>query len=173
MSVEDHFKLVTTFFSEHKVDYAVIGAFALHAYGFTRATRDIDFITRLESQPHIVGYMESLGFETLQRTIGFSNHLHAIEAARIDFMYVSGHTADQIFSSIIVKKVLGGLNLPVPSPEHYLALKLFAAKSNPNRRDKDLLDIKSLLHVVKIDRATVEMNFRKYGMEGALNGLFQ
>lgn len=173
MSVEEHFRLVSNFFTGRKLDYAVIGAFALHAYGFTRATRDIDFITRLEYQRAIVGYMESLGYETLQCTTAFSNHLHAIESARVDLMYVSDRTADLIFSSITVRKVLDGINLPVPSPEHYLALKLFAAKSNPDRKEKDLLDIKSLLRVVHIDRSVVEMNFKKYGMEDALGGFFK
>jgi hypothetical protein len=171
MSIAEHFKLVTSFFSERKLDYAIIGAFALQAYGYTRATKDIDFITRLDSQPAIVGYMESLGFETLQRTNGFSNHIHAIEAARIDFMYVSGRTAETLFSALTFRSVLDGINLPVLSPEHYLALKLFAAQSNPDRKDKDLLDIKELLRVVQIDRSVVEKQFKKYGQEESLHGL--
>lgn len=171
MSISEQFNLVTRFFAEKKLDYAIIGAFALQAYGYTRATKDIDFITRYEYQSSIVAYMESLGFETLHRTTGFSNHVHAIETARIDFMYVTGKTADKLLSSLSYRDVFSDLKLPVLKPEHYLALKLFAAQSNPDRKEKDLLDIKQLLRVVKIDKAEVEKQFKKYGQEDALYGI--
>lgn len=64
---KEHFKILTEFFDREHLDYAVIGAFALHAYGYTRATTDVDFITRVECQDKIVQYLESLGFETLNR----------------------------------------------------------------------------------------------------------
>ncbi len=45
MTLKDYFILITEFFNHENFDYAVIRAFALYAYGYTRATSDIDFIT--------------------------------------------------------------------------------------------------------------------------------
>ena len=78
MTIKEQFRILTEFFERENLDYAVIGAFALYAYGYTRATRDVDFITRIEYQNKVVQYLQSLGFETLNRSEGFSNHLHPI-----------------------------------------------------------------------------------------------
>jgi hypothetical protein len=41
-TIKNQFKLLTEFFLHEEFDFAVIGAFALYAYGYTRATRDVD-----------------------------------------------------------------------------------------------------------------------------------
>jgi hypothetical protein len=53
------------FFESHRMDYALAGAFALKAYGYLRATQDVDFVARQEEQHAIIQFLESLGFETL------------------------------------------------------------------------------------------------------------
>jgi len=40
------FQLLINFFERERIDYALIGAFALKAYGYIRATQDVDFIVR-------------------------------------------------------------------------------------------------------------------------------
>ena len=99
MTIKEQFKILTEFFERESLDYAVIGAYALYAYGYTRATRDVDFITRDEHQNKIVTYLESLGFETLNRSEGFSNHLHSVGRTRIDLVYIDGETAETLFKS--------------------------------------------------------------------------
>jgi hypothetical protein len=173
MSMEEHFKLVSRFLAEQKFSYALIGAFALKAYGYSRATKDIDFITRFEYKSRIIKYLESLGYETLQNTDAFTNHLHPIGQTRVDFLYVSGATADEIFTSLEYKEAFDDVAVPVPSPKHLLALKLFAAKSNSNRRTKDIADIKALARCVNLDRQTIEQYTRKYGQEDMLDELFR
>ncbi|HEX2957924.1 MAG TPA: hypothetical protein VHO70_13910 [Chitinispirillaceae bacterium] len=69
---------ISKVFKEENIEFAVIGSFGLHAYGYTRATNDIDFIVRLSSQPRIIEFFDSLGFEPLQITSAFSNHLHPL-----------------------------------------------------------------------------------------------
>ena len=78
MNYKNQLLLLTDFFNHEKLDYALIGAFALHAYGYTRATKDVDFITRLEYQEIIIKYLESIDFETLNRSDSFSNHLYSV-----------------------------------------------------------------------------------------------
>jgi hypothetical protein len=46
MNFKKIFQLLIDFFEQEKIDYALIGAFALKAYGYVRATQDVDFIVR-------------------------------------------------------------------------------------------------------------------------------
>jgi predicted nucleotidyltransferase len=165
MSLKKQFKILIEFFNREDFDYAVIGAFALHAYGYTRATRDVDFITRFEYQDKIVGYLESLGFETLNRSEGYSNHLHSVGAVRIDLVYVSDKTADIVFESTKKMAIFEDFELPVVSPEHLVALKLFAVHNDPSRKYRELADIKEILQLTDVDNDTIREYFRKYDLE--------
>src|SRR4030095_14618342 len=64
-------EIVTTFFRTEAYPFAVIGALGLHAYGMTRATSDLDFVTAIQARPKLVSFMESLGYETLHVSKGF------------------------------------------------------------------------------------------------------
>ena len=54
MKFGDVFRLLIDFFEKARVDYALIGAFALKAYGYVRATQDVDFLVRYEDQDKII-----------------------------------------------------------------------------------------------------------------------
>jgi hypothetical protein len=165
MTIKKQVNLLTEFFEQEHLDYAVIDAFALYAYGYTRATRDIDFIARLTDQARIVEFLESLGFETLNRSNGYSNHLHPVEAVRIDLVYVEGETAEKIFRSIQRRVLFENQEIPVVSPEHLVALKLFAIRNDPDRKYKELADIKENFRITGVDRDQVWEYFRQYGLE--------
>ena len=173
MSLKNIVKAIAEFFKREKMAYGVIGAFALSAYGYERATRDIDFITRLENREVIISYLESLGFKTIFKSNAFSNHLHAIGSVRIDIMYVEGKTANEILRSTENRFVFRDLELPVVSPTHLIAMKLFAIQNNPERKFKDFSDIKEILLHTKPDKKIVWEYFKKYGQEsyyGEING---
>ncbi|HID31182.1 MAG TPA: hypothetical protein EYP19_14455 [Desulfobacterales bacterium] len=71
MKFSEVFRLLIGFFEKERVDYALIGAFALQAYGYVRATRDVDFLIRTENKDKIVQYLESsLAYETNHRSTG-------------------------------------------------------------------------------------------------------
>jgi hypothetical protein len=165
MGLREIFEAMVDFFNRERMEYAVIGAFSLHAFGYVRATRDIDFITRLAYQKSIVKFLVSLGFETLQRTDAFSNHVHPVGNARIDIMYVENETAEKIFSSTQRSLLFEKLELPVVSPEHLIALKLFAAHSDSSRKFREFSDIQEVMKRTRVDRTVVRNYFKKYGFE--------
>jgi hypothetical protein len=45
MDFAEVLRIIVAFFEGEGVAYAVAGAFRLHAYGLTRATLDLDFVT--------------------------------------------------------------------------------------------------------------------------------
>lgn len=168
MKFKDVFALLTDFFHAHKVDYALIGAFALNAYGYMRATGDIDFILRREDRGKVIDHLESLGFETIHQSPGYSNHVHRLSGlGRIDFVYVAGRTADAIFADVRKIAVLGSRTVPVVKPEHLVALKVFAIKNDRSRRLRELADIAYILLLPDVDMEEIRKYFEKYGQSEA------
>ena len=164
MNFKNILQLLANHFKQEKVDYALIGAFALKAYGYVRATQDVDFLVGNKHQHKTIAYLESLGYETIYRSAGYSNHVHPVsKLGRIDFVYVKGQTAKNIFRETRRLFVLGDLSLPVISPEHLIALKVFAMKNDPDRIFREMADIKHILSLPGIDMEVIEKYFKKYG----------
>ena len=164
MKFKKTFKLLIDFFERERIDYALIGAFALKAYGYTRATQDVDFIARQKDQKKIIANLEFLGFETLYSSTGYSNHLHPLSGlGRIDFFYVKGDTAEIVFKEALRILLFYNLTVPVVRPEHIVALKVFAMKNDPDRALREMADIKELLKLPEINLKEVQKYFEKYG----------
>jgi hypothetical protein len=165
MNFRNILKNTIRFFEKEKLEYALIGAFALKAYGYVRATRDIDFIVEIDARPKIIPFLESLGYETLHVSEGYSNHLHPLaNLGRIDFVYVQGETAEKIFGMSRKLLVLDDLRIPVACPEHIAALKIYAIKCNPDRKFRDFADIKELIELTELEQKDTKKYFEKYGM---------
>ena len=158
----DVLSALVEYFKKNDIEYAIIGAYALFSYGIVRATKDIDLITRLSNQKKVIANFESLGFETTYRSKAFSNHCHPIGNIRVDMMYIEGHTADVIFSSASGRQVINKNKYSVISVEYLIALKLFALSNNPERKLKDLNDIKEMLLKCTYNKKLVEGFFKKY-----------
>jgi hypothetical protein len=145
---------------------AVIGGVALAAYGHPRLTLDLDVVTEAGAQEALVPFMESRGFVTLHRSSGYSNHRHPERSrGRVDVMYVRGDTADRLFEAVRERAGPGGRSIPIPSPEHLIAMKVHAMKNAPDRMWQDLADVGYLLRLEEVDRETVRGYFERAGLE--------
>jgi len=101
-------------------------------------------VVRVRDQQRIVGFLESIRYETLHRTRGFSNHLHSIRSlGRSDFVYVEGETGEKIFSEA-QPFFLEDLSIPLVRPEHLTALKVFAMKNDPQMTFREMADIRAM-----------------------------
>ena len=158
-------KEIGKFFEREGFNYAIIGAFALHAYGLSRATRDLDFVTEFPAQPNLILFLEALGYETLHVSSGYSNHLHRDPAmGRLDFVYVSGETSRQLFGSAQKMLVLGGISVPVPRAEHIAAMKIQAMKNDPERTFQEMADILFLMQLPGINKMEIRDYFERQGL---------
>jgi len=156
---------VAGFFERTGSRYAIAGAFALHAYGLSRATLDLDLVTEAPAQPAAVAFLEALGYETLHRSAGYSNHVHALPAlGRVDLMYVDPETSRILFGGCRMLALPSGREVPVPRPEHLAAMKVQAIKNNPRRMHRDLADIQDLLELPGIDVGEVRAYFARAGL---------
>jgi hypothetical protein len=152
------------FLESHEIPYAVIGGLAMNAYGATRLTADADLIAPRHAQARIVEELERLGYETLYRSDGYSNHLHTNEQlGRVDFVYVDDRTAELILSTTRLVEIRSR-RLPVPRPEYVIALKLQAIHNDPERTLKDLADVKELMTLPDLNREEVRNYFQRFGL---------
>jgi hypothetical protein len=153
------------FFEGKNLRYAVIGGIGIAGYGMTRATVDLDLVVDASAQDEVIPFLESLGYETLHRSSGYSNHRHPLpEMGAIDLVYVRGETSRRIFQDSRAIEGPGGRNVPVPSPEHLVAMKVAAMKNDPSRKYQDMADIRFLLSLPGIDREAVRAQFAKHGL---------
>jgi hypothetical protein len=145
--------------------YALVGGLGLHAHGHSRVTFDLDLVTRAEAQPLLVSHLEGLGYETVHRSAGYSNHSHADpEWGSVDVVYVDEGTARQLFPACTRTLRLGGREVPVPSPEHLIAMKVQALRNDPTRELQDLADIQYLLGLPETSRENVRGYFERAGL---------
>lgn len=145
--------------------FALIGALGLAALGLPRATLDLDLLVPAEAQPALIEFMEGLGYRTLHRSVGYSNHLHDDEAfGRVDFVYARGETRRRVFDAATEMAGPGGVRVLVPRPEHLAAMKILAMKNDPERRHQELADVARLLQLPGIDRDEVRGYFEQHGL---------
>ena len=156
---------VVGFLNQRGVDHALVGAFALTTYGLSRATQDLDFAVPRQVQGELISYLESLGYETLYRSEGYSNHVHPLgPMGRIDCVYLDERTATEMFRSTTDQKA-AGTKVRVPKPEHLAAMKILAMKNDPRRTLREMADLQHILTLPGIDTNEIRGYFERYGLE--------
>jgi Nucleotidyl transferase AbiEii toxin, Type IV TA system len=156
---------VAPLLEEHGFPCAVVGGLSLHAFGRSRATFDLDLVTVAEAQGPLVAHLESLGYETLHRSAGYSNHSHAdAELGSVDVVYVDPETARRLFPTCTRRLRLGDREVPVPRAEHLIAMKIQALRNDPSRELQDLADIQYLLGLPDTNREEARGYFSRAGM---------
>jgi hypothetical protein len=144
---------------------AVVGALALHAWGLSRATFDLDVVTASAAQADLVALLQALGYETLHVSPGYSSHQHAdADWGGVDVVYVDAETARRLFPVCPKRLKLGGREALVPRAEHLAAMKVQAMRNDPSRLLPDLADVQYLLRLPGTDRAEVRGYFEKAGL---------
>jgi hypothetical protein len=157
---------VSGFLEEQRIRFAVIGGVALASYGLSRTTVDLDIVVEATAQESVIGFLESLGYQTVHRSPGYSNHVHPETSwGSFDCVYVAGETAEKLFAACRVLPGPGGFQVPVPKPEHLAAMKVLAMKNDPARTFQEMADLRFLVTLPGVDRAEVRGYFERYGLE--------
>lgn len=163
--------MVSRFLDERGFRHALVGAFALSAYGFSRATQDLDFAVDSAGRHDLIPFLESLGYETLYASEGYSNHLHPLAGmGRVDCIYVGEPTATSLFEGAASATILGA-TIRVPRPEHLAAMKILAMKNDPTRAFQEMADLQNILQLPGIDVDEVRKQFERYGLLEKFNEL--
>lgn len=154
---------VRDFLDRERVPFAIVGALALHTYGYSRATNDVDLLVGADVQDRLITFLEARGFETLHRSSGYSNHLHADPAmGRLDVIYVDAGTREKIFAEAR-PAAIAEIPVLVPKPEHLAAMKVHAMKNDPGRSFQEMADIQFLIGLPGVDRNEIRAYFQESG----------
>lgn len=161
---------LSKFFEENGFLHAVVGGVALAAFGLPRMTIDLDFAVESRAQDDLIRFLESRGYQTLHRSSGYSNHQHPDpDWERLDFIYVQDETSRELFAGCRLLPGPGGRQMPVPRPEHLVAMKVAAMKSDPARTFQEMNDIRFLLHLPGVDRTMAASYFERHGLRDRLD----
>jgi len=157
---------VARFLDAQGARWGIAGAVALQAYGLTRATTDLDFVVDQTIKAELARFLESLGYETLRITEGFSNHVHREEVwGRVDFIYLDATTSQKLFARAEKRTIFPGFDAAVPRPEHLAAMKVQAMKNDPGRLFKEMADVQLLLQLPGVDVQEISGYFEKQGLK--------
>lgn len=145
MEAQKDFKELLELFNEHKVEYMIVGAYALAFYGVPRFTADIDIFVHPSpgNAKKILSALADFGFGALNLTIeDFQNPNSVVQLGvppvRIDIITsltgVTWEDAD--------KGTQDGLYGDVPV--HFLGKEQYITNKRATGRKKDLADLESL-----------------------------
>ena len=126
-----------------QVEYVIVGAFALAAHGFPRATGDIDFFVRPSAQnaPRVVRALQRFGAPVSAAGVTEADFARpgsvyqiGIVPRRIDVLTeISGVTFDEAISTRLIREV-DGRQVP------FLGRELLVRNKRATARPRDLLD---------------------------------
>ncbi len=160
--VFDH---VAGFLGARGLPCAVVGGLALHAWGLSRATFDLDLLTLDSARTPLIALLERSGYRTEHVSEGDSNHAHDDpEWGAVDVVYVDDHTGELVWPGCRPLLVLGARQALVPRAEHLVAMKVRAMRNDPSRLVHDLADVQHLLRLPGTSRDEVRGYFERAGL---------
>ena len=145
MKIQEDFKELLELFNKHKVEYVIVGAYALAFYGCPRYTGDLDLLVKPDpdNAKKIIEAIKEFGFESLNLGIkDFSSPEKVIQLGvppiRIDLITsLTGLTWEQV-ASHKVKGEYGDI------PVYFIGKTEFIINKKSLGRHKDLADIESI-----------------------------
>ncbi len=145
MEVQPDFKDLLGLFNVHKVEYIIVGGYALAYHGAPRYTGDIDIYVKPDPQNagQIMKALADIGFSSVGLTIkDFENPDKVIQLGvppvRVDIITsISGVSWKDAFSGCVDGKYG---NVPVK----YIGLNEFIINKRTTGRKKDLSDLEAL-----------------------------
>ena len=151
---------------ERSLPYLLIGGLAVVEHGYGRTTDDIDFMICRPDRPAWVELFASVGYRPWHNGGSFMQFEPvAGRGLPLDTMLTNESTFTQLHAGAVRRPVMG-VEVPLPSLSHLLALKFHAIRHTRGSRGmKDMGDVASLIEVNRVDVTTPE--FRqlcdKYG----------
>lgn len=152
----------------HKIPVVLIGGLAVNSYGYSRQTRDVDFLLATPHLLEIKKIMRDLGYSILVEHDLFIRFQKAdLPIKAIDFVLADTDTFDSVMDQKKIVKI-ADIEFCVPSLHHLIAMKIHAIKNSPEiRKHKDMADIVELIQKNSLNTKSNDFQSLclKYGTE--------
>lgn len=146
-------KLATTL-EAHGIAYAIAGAMALNAYGYRRATEDVDVLLTREGLAELKRRVLGLGY--LERHPGSRGLRDTENGVNVDVLIAGDYPGDGLPKpvrfpdpALVAERGAHAALLPLPT---LVELKLASGMSAPHRL-KDLADVLELIRAASLPEA--------------------
>jgi len=147
MDFDKAFRSILAGLKKERVDFALIGGFALAAAGYSRATDDIDFLVNKADWPKVKKLMGTLRYDLRHESEDAGNFFGKdAEMGRVDYLLAHRKYAKAMLGR--AKKsdsIKGAGKIKVLIPEDLIGLKVQASSNDPLRYFRDMADIESML----------------------------
>jgi hypothetical protein len=173
------FKLVLekilTAFREQNIRYALMGGFALGAWGVPRGTVDIDFLAARDDMEKVDAIMKGLAYECRYQSENVSQYISPLRVfGEVDFL-LAGRTLSlaMLERAEVVRMFGGSMPVNVLKMEDLIGLKVQAIANDEKRKSGDLADIESLMEVKgnELDWSLVQEYFALFNMKDIFDDL--
>ncbi len=157
MDFDAVFQLILKDFQGSKIDFALIGGFALASFGHPRATVDIDFLVDKKDFAKVKKFMSSYGYKLDYESEDVANFKGGIDKlGGVDFLLAHRKYSKAMLGRAITKNILDDkFKVKVIIPEDLIGLKVQSSTNDPERYHQDMADIEVLF----------KENFRNLNME--------
>jgi len=171
------FKFILENFKREKIDFALIGGFALQSTGITRTTRDIDLLILSEDKDKIKNIMLNAGYKILHESEDVLNFLSdKFELGRVDFLLAHRKYAVSMLKRAEEKEVLEGkFKIKIIKIEDQVGLKVQSSSNDPSRLRQDMADIELLIknHYNNLDMKLLREYFQLFNREKELDKIIK
>lgn len=142
--IPDHAQTLYSRFEQAGVALLLAGGWAVNFHGYSRFTRDVDWICSRANERKACDLMESLGLT--KTTEGMASRFVMLKEPSfppVDLIWVDEVTFEKMATTD--NRTGRHDDIPVIGFESLLAMKLHALKDDAHRQGRDVLDIRSLL----------------------------
>ena len=171
------FKFLIEKFNEEKIDFAIIGGFALQFSGITRTTRDIDLLILSKDSKKVKEIIVGYGYKTIHESEDVLNFLSdKPELGRIDFLLAHRTYATAMLKRAQEKKIFEGkLKVKVLTVEDQVGLKVQSSSNDPQRLSQDMVDIELLIrnNYPNLDLTLLKEYFELFNREKQLDEIIE
>ena len=177
MDFESVFRLLLENFKKYRINAALIGGFALHVGGYSRATEDIDFLVAREDMPKVKKLLFSFGYQLLHESEDVSNFAGGLkELGRVDFLHAHRSYAKAMLERAPETDILNGqFKVKVITPEDLIGLKVQSSSNDAGRYHLDMADIEEMIRSnyknLKLD--LIEEYFKLFHREAELKKILE
>ena len=177
MNFKAVFEYLLSQFTKQRIDFALIGGFALHAAGHSRTTQDIDLLICVEDIEKVKEILSAFGYELIhesQDVLNFQGRLKNL--GRIDVIQAHRQYARKMLQRAKEYDILKSkFSVKVVVPEDLIGLKVQASGNDPARYSQDMADIEIILrnNRGRLDMKQIREYFSLFEREAELDAILE